>query len=197
MDLYLLCSFPFVSPEFALGVNVSFSITLKREGVLPPLLFYSDDSKAGETRQQQPPQQRVGARKSAAGGGEGWMAEPLLSFRYSVWVIRFHSHHNPADEPGDESLVPLEDLRPIDHFPRCVSFPGALRREPGRGACLGGTGPPDLDILFFLSSTDVFTSEVLIHVGGELRHKTHDPPKGEESGVLGTVNYEPESLEAP
>lgn len=104
---------------------------------------------------------------------------------------------SPADEPGDESLVPLEDLRPIDHFPRCVSFPGALRRKPGRGACLGGTGPPDLDILFFLSSTDVFTSEVLIHVGGELRHKTHDPPKGEESGVLGTVNYEPESLEAP
>ena len=98
MDLYLLCSFPVVSPEFALGVDVSFSITLKREGVLPPLLFYSDDSKAGETRQQQPPQQSVGARESAAGGGEGWMSEPLLSFRYSVWVIRFHSHHNPADQ---------------------------------------------------------------------------------------------------
>ena len=35
-------------------------------------------------------------------------------------------------------------------------------------ACLGGTGPPDSGILFsFLSSTDVFTSEVLIPVGGD------------------------------
>lgn len=74
---------------------------------------------------------------------------------------------SPADEPGDESLAPLEDLRPIDYFPRCVSFPGALRTVPSRGACLGGTGPPESDILFFLSSTDVFTSEVLIHAGGD------------------------------
>lgn len=67
MDLYLLCSFPFVFPEFAFGVNVSFeyfSITLKREGVLPPLLFYSDDSKAGETGSNSLLQQRVGARES-------------------------------------------------------------------------------------------------------------------------------------
>lgn len=64
MDLFLLYSFPFVSSEFAFGVNVSFSITLKQEGVLPPLLFYSDDSKAGETGSNSLPQQRVGARES-------------------------------------------------------------------------------------------------------------------------------------
>ena len=106
---------------------------------------------------------------------------------------------SPADEPGDESLVPLEDLRPIDHFPRCVSFPGALRTEPGRGASLDGTGPPDSDILCFFSSTDVFTSEVLIHVGGdEFTDTKHMILQRErKSGVLGTVNYEPESLEAP
>lgn len=78
MDLYLLCSFPFVSPEFAFGVNVSFeyfSITLKREGVLPPLLFYSDDSKAWETRQQQPPPAEGGGQRELQEAGKaGWLS---------------------------------------------------------------------------------------------------------------------------
>lgn len=66
----------------------------------------------------------------------------------------------------------------------CV-LPGALRTVPSRGACLGGTGPPESDILFFLSSTDVFTSEVLIHAGGdELTDTKHMILKGEKRGPV-------------